>query len=491
MRALLILALLLPAGSAWAVRPTEGGMFSFDVTDVVEYWDEPTGAVRVFYSVDGPNVTRLTDSDEDGIPDLPVDVANTAAEVLRFYEDDMGLRPPISEEEMGLDPLGGSYALDVYLVDFDGNGDGAFGIDHCIDSPRHCSGYLTIDNYPTGYPSLQNAVDVLTSHELFHGIQNAYDAEQEVWFSEGTAVWGELQYDPDSVDFLWFADEYLADTGRSLDRPPSGPVPSFAYGTCLWWDFLTTRHSPSLMNTLLEATETTTGVAVDTLAEMEAAIDAQDDSLDAAWIEFVSWNLATGSRAGAMESYHYASDLDGIVAEAEGEAIDDDNRFYPLAATYYLLDHDGGAIWFGVEEVAEALQFALFPVEGGSDDGPVEPAVDSWTADQAAAWALADGADLPAGGYWLAGSYPARGDESIKVRFCLGDQDAATECGPIVGDDDDDDDDSEGDDDETPADDDDDDGDDDCSCSVEGGRGGGAGLLVLALLVAVGRRLRR
>ena len=225
MRALLLLVLLLPAGTASAIRPTEGGLFSFDATDVVEYWDEPTGQVRVFYSIDGPSATRLNDDDGDGIPDFAQDVALTAAEVLAFYEEDRGLRRPLGEEEMGLEPLGGSYALDVYLVDFDGNGDGAFGIDYCIDAPRHCSGYLSIDNYPTGYPSLQNAVDVLTSHELFHGIQNAYDAEQEVWFSEGSAVWGELQYDPDSVDFLWFADEYLADTGRSLDRPRRAPCP--------------------------------------------------------------------------------------------------------------------------------------------------------------------------------------------------------------------------------------------------------------------------
>jgi len=490
MRALLLLVLLLPAGTASAVRPTEGGLFSFDAEDDVEYWDEPTGQVRVFYSVDGPSATRLNDDDGDGIPDFAQDVALTSAEVLAFYEDERGLRRPLGEEEMGLDPLGGSYALDVYLVDFDGNGDGAFGIDTCINAPRHCSGFLQIDNYPGGYPSLQNAIDVLTSHELFHGIQNAYDSEQDVWFSEGTATWGEVQWDPDSVDFLWFADEYLEDTGRSLDRPPSGPVPSFAYGTCLWFDFLTTRHDVDLMSTLLEATETPTGVGVDTLAEMEALIVAEGDTLEDAWFEFVSWNLATGPRAGAADSHRYAADLDGILAEAEGSAIDDDNRFYPLAATYYRLDHDGGAIWFGAEEAAPELRFALFPVEGGADDGPVEPAVDMWTADQAGAWSIAAGEDLEAGGYWLLGTYPMIADESIKVRFCLGSQDDAAACGPVVGDADDDDDDSEGDDDGTPADDDDDD-DDGCGCTVEGRPATGVSWITAALLVLAGRRFRR
>jgi len=486
MRPLLLVLLVVPAMDAWAIRPTEGGMFAFDDTDVVESWDDPTGAVRVHYSIDGPNSTRLDDDDDDGFPDFPQDVAVTTAVVLDFYEVDLGLRRPLSEEEMGLGELGGSYALDVYLVDFGGNADGAFGYDDCIDAPQHCSGYLTIENdfFGYGYPSLENAIDVLTSHELFHGVQAAYDAEQEVWFSEGTAVWGEKQYDPDSWDFLGFADEYLADSGRSLDRPPSGPVPSFAYGTCIWWDFLTTRHDVDLMTDLLEATETLTGDPVDTLEEMEAVIAAYDDELELAWTEFATFNLATGPRAGIIPGYDYAADLDGIVAEAEGSAIDDDNRFYPLAATYFRLDHDGGPLWFGIEESAPDLRFALFRVSGGDADGPVEAALESWTAPTAGSWPLADSADLDAGGYWLLGSYPFRGDESIKVRICLGDPDTAAACGEPLGDDDDGDDDDSA----EPANDDDDDG-GGCSCDDAGSGASSTPLLLLGAAWLLRRRV--
>ncbi len=479
------IAALATPGVGHAIRPTEGGMFSFDASDVVESWEEPTGAVRVHYSVEGPNATRLDDDDDDGVPDFAQDVAVVSAEVLDFYALDLGLRLPIGEEEMGLGELGGSYALDVYLVDFDHNGDGAWGNDACLDGPNHCSGYLTIENDFSGYgyPSLAAAIDILTSHELFHGVQAAYDAYQEVWFSEGTAVWGEKQFDPDNVDFLWFADEYLADTGRSIDRPPAGPVPSFAYGTCLWWDFLTTRHDPSLMNELLAATESPTGAAVDTLAEMEAAVAAVGDDLADAWVTFVTWNLATGSRAGSTESYDYAGELDGVLAEEDGSSIDDDNRFYPLAATYYRLDHDGGPIWFGIEEAAPDLHFALLPVSGGEDDGPVEAPVDSWTGDAAGSWALSSGAELDAGGYWLLGTYPMRADESVKVRICLGDQEAAAECGePVSGDDDD-----TSDDDDSSDDDDDDDG---CACEA-GGRGPDGSALAVLLGMTVLLRRRR
>ena len=437
----IVLAVMLaPLSVARAQRPTEGGMFSFAPEDVVEHWDEPSGAVRVHYSVAGPNVTRLEDIDSDDIPDFAAAVAVTSAEALDFYEESLGLRRPLSEEEMGLGELGGSYALDVYLVDFGGNADGAFGIDACDSTSNHCAGYLTIENdfVGYGYPSLELAIDVLTSHELFHGVQNAYDASQSVWFSEGTAVWAEMQFDPGSRDFLWFANAYLEDTGRSLDRPPTGPVPSFAYGTCLWWDFLTTRHTPALMSEILLAVESPIGDGTDAMAEVEAVLERADDTLRDAWLEFVAWNLATGDRSGALVGYSYADALAGIVAEAEGTAIDDDNRFYPLAATYYRFDHSGGPIWFGAEEAAPALAFALHPVYRNRADGPVHEAAATWTDVRAGSFAVAEGQSFPAGGYWLWGSLPQQADESVKVRICLGSPEVAAACGPALVDDDDD-----------------------------------------------------
>ena len=472
----IVVASLLLALPAQAIRPTSGGMFSFEPEDVVEHWDEPTSAIRVHYSVDGPNATIPTDSDGDGFPDFAQDVAITTAEVLEFYELEIGLLRPMGEEEMGLTELGGSYALDVYLVDFDHTGDGAFGIDACENDPHVCSGFLTIENDFSGYgyPSLQFAIDVLTSHELFHGVQNAYFGDHPIWFAEGTAVWGELRFDPDSLDFMWFADSYLEDTSRSLDRPPTGPVPSFAYGTCLWWDFLTTRLGVDMMSELMTATQAPAASPVDVLEVMEGLIADSGDSLEAMWVDFVTWNLATGPRSGEIESYSYSDQLDGVLAEDDGGSIDDDNRFYPLAATYYLLEHDGGPIWFGVEEPAEGLHFALHPVEAGDDDGPVLDAVDSWTAPEAVSWKLADGAELPAGGYWLLGTYPSRADESVKVRFCLGDKADAEACAPAVEEGDDDDD-GEG-----------------CSCGQGPSDGAGGWPMALLVLCALaGLRARR
>ncbi|MBT3223775.1 MAG: hypothetical protein HN348_32300, partial [Proteobacteria bacterium] len=143
----------------------------------------------------------------------------------------------------------------------------------------------------------------------------------------------------------------------------------------------------------------------------------------------------------SMESYPYATDLyGGVIAGADGKAIDDDNRFYPLAASYFRLKHKGGQIWFGIEEEASQLNFTLHRVADGEKDGPVEEALDTWTGSTAEAWPVAGGEDLDEGGYWVVGTYPVIADQSIKVRICLGDEETATGCAPNTEPDDNDDD---------------------------------------------------
>lgn len=123
-------------------RPTEGGgPWTFDASDELADWDEPTGAVRVHYSVAGPNATRQDDEDGDLVPDFPQLVGSTTAAALGGFVDELGLRAPVSEAEVGLE-LGGSPALDVYLVDFAGASDGRFGVDACIEGSQRCAGVV-------------------------------------------------------------------------------------------------------------------------------------------------------------------------------------------------------------------------------------------------------------------------------------------------------------------------------------------------------------
>ncbi|MDP2314756.1 MAG: MYXO-CTERM sorting domain-containing protein [Pseudomonadota bacterium] len=408
------------ASLAHAQRPTEGGLFSFDASDVVASVDSPGGTVRVWYSTDGPNLVKTDDDDANGVPDFAEEVGAAAEDVLIVYAE-KGFRAPLSDEGRG-----GSDAMDVYLVDFGGNADGNYSAEVCSSSPRQCSGFFVMENdfEGYGYGSLSTAIRVLTSHELFHAVQAAYDADEEVWFSEGTAVWAEELYEEESNDFLAFCDAYLDDTGRSLNEPPAGPVPTFAYATALWWWYLSDQYGDDVLIELLEATES----GDDLLLDMEGIEVARGGSLRVDFATFAQWNLATGRYSGAMASYPFAENIGPPRAEESGAAISDDNRYYPLAATYYTLEHPGGEVWFATAADAPELAFSL---HGTTADGDVTDAV-ATVAGSATPALLGD---LPAGDYWLVGSNPTLAEDSTKVLTCLGSAADVAACAPAISED--------------------------------------------------------
>lgn len=410
---------LLLTQSVFAIRPDQGGMYSFSSNDQLAYVDSLDGQIRVHYSYEGDNVTLLDDDDENGSPDFVEMVAETTADVLNFYEQ-TGFNRPLSEEDLGLSQLGGSFAFDVYLVDFAGVGDGMFSTDSCNSEPNVCSGFFIMENDFSGYgyPSLEMAVQTLTSHELFHAVQHSYESDSPIWYTEGTAVWAERLYDPDNEDYLWFAEEYLADVGRSLDEPPTGPVPGFAYGTCLWWGFLSERLGDQIIVDLAASLEWD-GQNKDTLIEMNSLIEQYGSTLNEEWSTFASWNLATGGRSGLAESYSYADKIGPVDIEVEAKTIYDDNRFYPLAATYFQIHHPGGDLYFVNIDDATGLNFTMHQVANGAEDGPIldpfisfNPSTPGWF----------NIGNLEEGSYFLVGSYPKIADNSQKVQFCLGDK---------------------------------------------------------------------
>ncbi len=437
----------LASAEAWA-RPTDGGgLWSYSDEDLLAFHDSPDERVRVHYSRAGPNATLLADDDADDVPDFVEQVAETAVAALELYAE-LGFRPPVAEATFGLEALGGSPAFDIYLLDFQGSADGVFSLDACADAPRHCAGWFALENDFAGYsyPSLDYAVDTVVPHELFHAVQAAYDGAQPVWFSEGTAVWAQRVYLPESADFIGKCDAYLALADRPIDAPPAGPVQSFSYGTALFWWFLHERHDGALDVALQLASESPDGEDVDVLAGVAAALEDAGDSLDEAWTEFARRNLATGGRDGLTDSYEFAAQLAGVTAEEAGATIDDAARFQPTAASYYRLDHGGGPLAAGVDTADDRLRFSLHPVVDGQGDGPVEPAVLEWRADVTGLVSLGD---YPPGGYWVVGTLPVIAEASAKTRLCLGSEAFVDECFPpedtttVGGDDDDDDDDTE------------------------------------------------
>jgi hypothetical protein len=385
-------------------RPTSGGTFSFSSEDVIETYD--LDMIRVHYSVEGPSLVLQGDEDLDGTPDYVQLVAEKANEVLEFYAEE-GFRYPISEEEMGLSNLGGTTAFDFYLIDFGGNSDGMFGVDDC--SASVCSGYMVMENdfQGYGYPSIEEAVKVLTSHELFHAVQAAYNGNQPTWLSEGSAVWAEWLYDPEMNDFYWFAKAFLQETERSIHKPPVGVATSFVYGTALFYAFMDEYFGEVRMVSVQESLE---GVAEEEV--IEVLLDHLDN-VEEDWLAFTRWNLATGANAGAIESYTFARNIYGIPIEAEGETISENHRFYPLAASYFKIEHPGGEMSFVYQDEEEDVTFSLHPT---NEDKRVTEAVKVWTIGEEAQFSL----DLEAGDYWLIGTLPKLTNNSQKIDFCIG-----------------------------------------------------------------------
>lgn len=410
---MLWLALLILPSQA---RPTSGGAFGYDASDEVVSWDSP-GGIRVHYSIAGPSQTLLDDEDADGVPDFVQSIAREVELSLDHFEE-TGFRRPLLEADVGLSPLGGSPAFDVYLVDFDGVGDGAYRNDACREGV--CAGHLLIENdfVGYGYANLEEAASTLASHELFHAVQAAYTEELPVWVSEGTAVWAQRHYDPDSNDFVRFANAYLSDSGRSLDRPPAGPTPSFAYGTGLWFDFLSLRHGDAFLVDFMEVM----GTGGDPIARTGELLEARGDSWDDAFTTFATWNLSSLSRSGGLSDggYPYARRLNGLRFEAVTGSWREDARVFPLGALYFAVDHPGGPMWAGSAECDETDGLPVVLVHA-AESGVVQDPLDVVSG---AGRLLAEGQDLPAGRYFMALTVPRPADASSTDLVCV---DAAAE----------------------------------------------------------------
>ena len=428
--ALLVAATMMVDHSAAFARPTNpNAMFSFSITDEITFWETADGSVRVHYSAQGPNQTRMQDDDGNGVPDFVEEVAAIAQESLNLVND-LNFLLPLREYEIGVVEDGGSDAYDFYLVDFGGNADGHFGIDAC-NTKNQCTGHMVIENDFTGYAysSYREGLETVIPHELFHFVQAAYNAELPIWISEGTAVWVQKQFDTGSRDFRGFVNAYLADTGRPLNKPPSGPVPAFAYGTAIWWEFLTLRHGTNLIPEFLLNWETLTDDAafVDAMVE---SLEDKGDTMEAAWMEFSSYNLATGNRAGSVDSYPDAALYGGIQPAEDGSnsSLETSNRFYPLTTNYYLLEHAGGPLHWAMAKESSNLRFSFFPA--ASAVGEVQPSLDQWASDVSQPYALQGGESFPAGSYWLGVMNPTTSGNSVYTDICLGTETLAQSCRP-------------------------------------------------------------
>ena len=412
-----VCTVLLASAMALAVRPTYGGIFTYDDSDELAFYDSESGGVRVHYSVAGPNRTLLADDDENGVPDYVEEVADVAERSRELYIDALGFRAPVVDASFNLWDDGGSEAVDIYLVDFAGQGDGQFSQDQCNDEGA-CSGALLLENDFSGYAyqSVSEAVDTVVPHEFFHAIQAAYTELLPIWASEGMAVWAERQFAPESRDFRAFASAYLSELDRPFHRPPGGPVPAFAYGVGIWWEFVSLQTGVEGLKDFLDSVAGSIPHSDDALANLLSIIRDSGQSVQTAWETFAEYNLATGRRAGLIESYRDAPSIYGLnVPTLPSRSLVEATRFYPLTAHYYRVEHGGGPLALGASKSDETIVVRFYDSDADErvreeltrlqlDDLPSELGSDS----------------LSAGVYYLAVTNSETDGDSVRSELCLG-----------------------------------------------------------------------
>jgi len=303
----------------------------------LETLDGDQGAVRVHFTREGQHAVPAL------VPDYAQEVADEYEAALAFYRDELGFLPPLADDFV-TGGNGGDARLDVYLIDFATSADGAFRIDACLaDEPQRCAGHMIHENDFDGrsYSSLSVANRTIASHELFHAIQHAYNANTGIVLGEGSAVWASETYAPELLDFELLIAGYFDRPERSLGQEPTGPVDAFSYGTAIFFRFLEERFSREVQRELWEALRADEQAdASSWLGALDGVlIDEHDSSLADAFADFVRWNLYTGTRTNAAEAYAEGARYPQLVErEVELPFNDDRVRVFPLSARYYVAE---------------------------------------------------------------------------------------------------------------------------------------------------------
>jgi MYXO-CTERM domain-containing protein len=240
-------------------------------------------AVRVHYVTAGTHAASVTDAQY---------VSDTAEDALKRYGE-MGFAKPPGDESCAT-ANGGDAKLDIYLVKFAG-ADGSTVKAAC--SGHKCSSFMLVESTfkGRGYPTTNEGFRTVVVHELFHAVQNAYDADSEARFwQEGSAQWAMKTLHPELADFENQLPAFFADPKRSIDSSGSGVSAGFLYGSAVWPLFLTLRHGDTTVKEVWEHQANGEGAVPAT----DAVLQAKGSSLADEFPLFWAWNVGTKDRTG-------------------------------------------------------------------------------------------------------------------------------------------------------------------------------------------------
>lgn len=257
-------------------------------TDVVKSY--ASARIRVHYATSGKNAPDLATTRGDGVPDTVALAADVGEKSLAKYAE-MGFKQGPSD--VACPSNGGDDKIDIYLVAFAG-ADGTTVPEACSGSV--CASFVLVESTFAGraYANAAEGFRTVVAHELFHTVQNGYDAQLDRFWAEGTAQWAMKNVYPDLADFERQMPPFFKDNTRSLDTQPSGVTAGFLYGSAVWPLFLTLRHGADTVRDILEKEIDGTK----SVAATEAILKAKGSSIAEEYPLFGAWNAATKTLAG-------------------------------------------------------------------------------------------------------------------------------------------------------------------------------------------------
>ena len=242
------------AGSQWffhapAARPTDHPDPNRNAYTVPEAPRSPacTRNFCVHWVAEGIDAPNLTDSNGDGVPDYVERVQAVAEHVHSIENGKLGWREPRSDGRKG----GGRGKTDIYLDEIGGALFGYAAPDRGQATkghrlPRHLHGYLVLDNdyAPREFPGTtpEHDLEVTIAHEYNHILQFGYDAYQDAWFAESSAVWMEDEVYNGINDYLRYVRRWV----KRYDTPLTANSIK-EYGSAVWNKWLARRYGRGIV----------------------------------------------------------------------------------------------------------------------------------------------------------------------------------------------------------------------------------------------------
>jgi hypothetical protein len=272
------------AGDQWvfrapAARPTDHPDPNRNAYAVPEAPRSPacTQHFCVHWVAEGIDAPSLADANGDGIPDYVTRVQAVAEHVHEVENDKLGWREPKSDGRKG----GGRSKTDIYLEQIGGALFGYAAPDRGQGTkahrlPRHLHGYLVLDNDydPREFPGTTPVKDleVTVAHEYNHILQFGYDAYQDAWFAESSAVWMEDQAYNGINDYLRYVRRWV----KRFDTPLTANSIK-EYGSTVWNKWLAHHYGRAIIRkTWTRAVHTKPGGF--SVSAYNSAIEAAGDS---------------------------------------------------------------------------------------------------------------------------------------------------------------------------------------------------------------------